>query len=956
MSGPNNITAIGGLLISSYAGVTATISANSDRPTVDAQYASRPDAMPQHLASTVMPIDLEIVIAGITTYSIRRAILRALRYPQTNQRLTLRLQSGDPDNLVETSLDVSVTRIDAPAGAIIVNCTAPGGIAQSVTETTIGPYVFTSDGAVAITSSGEIVTFATYKLSATPGSRASKTSSIGWDYTKRITITNNTDRDWKNRAHCVDIGNTATLVSGGKAQSDGDDLRVRETNAGGNGQEIYRDLVNWNTARTFVWFLVTLKAGASKTYDIVYGNSAASTPTNLSTRTGTKQSYIAFDTDGISGTATAGAGSTLSTGVTMEANRWRGGYIQILSGTGSGQRRRIASNTAPGVITVTRAWSTNPNATSVYVIWRSGICVDGGKVSGAGTANTLDDSSQAWNTNQWKGGYLWNVTAGTGPFAITSNTATQITTSTTMSPAPALNDVYYIERYGVHIYNVDPAVYDADQLDLWRRNTYYSKPSRIWYGNQTPGGWIPTLYLDNGEDFAQSRVFDIGAGTSSHAENWRGGLRARRARSQDNTYPEEGQADGVSIYAPEGYQGIYYDFQIKNENGVGKFVLSVLDPGGEDWRDVRTYSTTQASLTPVAAAYRDLSSDDNPTRIYMGALPADGVAIPTSIPITDEIEVRNYEYLQLWLDVSGIGGLTNGIFSAGSEVAIYDLNVTLRLGGGDEVSLTPPYDLLRVGGTNHSLHLSATDVLWISTDPESGRAFAAVYNSSDVLQYLCAWAVRPYRYELGLDGSTVPRKARHVLPIAPVTDLITNGSFTGNITGWTGSAPTGTATWSYDSGVYFDTAGSAKVALATGNDVGRLVSTAFSTVVGEVYTIILAIKTDGTSIDELSYIGLKPYVVDNGGAGSASPLITGFGYILNTVDIGSGTTEWQIFGWEFEATDDSYTLRIDVVNTLTSACNVWIDQVTGGVPGLYVSETSMGEVTVELAYRDRYLV
>lgn len=80
-----------------------------------------------------------------------------------------------------------------------------------------------------------------------------------------------------------------------------------------------------------------------------------------STATGTSTQYD-------SGTATAGGASTLTDSAkafttNVHANR----ALYIVSGTGAGQARRIASNTGT-VITVGTAWTTNPDATSVYRI------------------------------------------------------------------------------------------------------------------------------------------------------------------------------------------------------------------------------------------------------------------------------------------------------------------------------------------------------------------------------------------------------------------------------------------------------------------------------------------------------------------------------------------------------------------------------------------------------------
>lgn len=64
--------------------------------------------------------------------------------------------------------------------------------------------------------------------------------------------------------------------------------------------------------------------------------------------------------------ATGGGSSTLTdTGRSWTTNQWQGGTIEIVSGTGSGQSRTIASNTAT-VITTSTGWTTTPDATSVY--------------------------------------------------------------------------------------------------------------------------------------------------------------------------------------------------------------------------------------------------------------------------------------------------------------------------------------------------------------------------------------------------------------------------------------------------------------------------------------------------------------------------------------------------------------------------------------------------------------
>lgn len=74
--------------------------------------------------------------------------------------------------------------------------------------------------------------------------------------------------------------------------------------------------------------------------------------------------YAAFAT----GTATAGGATTLTNAAkTWAVNQWANSQVRIVSGTGAGQVRTIASNTGTA-LTVSAAWATNPDATSAYSI------------------------------------------------------------------------------------------------------------------------------------------------------------------------------------------------------------------------------------------------------------------------------------------------------------------------------------------------------------------------------------------------------------------------------------------------------------------------------------------------------------------------------------------------------------------------------------------------------------
>lgn len=136
----------------------------------------------------------------------------------------------------------------------------------------------------------------------------------------------------------------------------------------------------------------------------------------------------------VTGTATSGAAKTITnSGATFGTNAFAGTTIKIISGTGSGQTKSIASNTAT-VITVDGNWKTNPDSTSVYEVYLRAMSSTGTATSGSTT--TLTDSNAAWGTNMWQG-YTLTIDSGTGSgqtLIVVSNTATALTFATATAP------------------------------------------------------------------------------------------------------------------------------------------------------------------------------------------------------------------------------------------------------------------------------------------------------------------------------------------------------------------------------------------------------------------------------------------------------------------------------------------------------------------------------------------
>lgn len=129
---------------------------------------------------------------------------------------------------------------------------------------------------------------------------------------------------------------------------------------------------------TPVWYVVgagTLGSGSFKKYDFATNTWTTLVQTGLPASLGTdgkligtpswlNTDYKAFAT----GTATSGGASTITnTAKSWTTNQWTNSQVRIVSGTGAGQIRTVASNTGT-VITVSAAWTTQPDATSVYSI------------------------------------------------------------------------------------------------------------------------------------------------------------------------------------------------------------------------------------------------------------------------------------------------------------------------------------------------------------------------------------------------------------------------------------------------------------------------------------------------------------------------------------------------------------------------------------------------------------
>jgi hypothetical protein len=242
---------------------------------------------------------LGIGVVGAMTIPARFGYTGALTYEQAWLNLFKRLNPIDtsPGQLRGVRNDgtpvaiPAVMQIQAIAGGnddeddvniVFVNFVAVQPYWEPINVPGVTTQVFESDGlrqSVLFDVQGEWPTNPTIRVMAT-AQRATPTATVGWKYRRRVTVSNAGSDPIQNYPFAIDLGLTNGLVSGGKALSSGNDLRVVY-----QGKEIARNLTDWNSASftSLVWVTIPYLAGggASITYDVLYGNANAGTPPTL---------------------------------------------------------------------------------------------------------------------------------------------------------------------------------------------------------------------------------------------------------------------------------------------------------------------------------------------------------------------------------------------------------------------------------------------------------------------------------------------------------------------------------------------------------------------------------------------------------------------------------------------------------------------------------------------------
>jgi hypothetical protein len=145
------------------------------------------------------------------------------------------------------------------------------------------------------------------------------------------------------------------------------------TNTSSNTTSVTITGAGWETDQ---WQGGTVITGTGGTGNLQMRRVASNTATVLTVArawsvlaTGTDLTVLKSGFMGDGGTASAGAATSLTDAAqSWRTNEWIGATVEITSGTGSGQTRTVISNTATALTVAT--WGTNPDATSVYSVYR----------------------------------------------------------------------------------------------------------------------------------------------------------------------------------------------------------------------------------------------------------------------------------------------------------------------------------------------------------------------------------------------------------------------------------------------------------------------------------------------------------------------------------------------------------------------------------------------------------
>jgi hypothetical protein len=302
-----------------------------------------------------------------------------------------------------------------------------------------------------------------------------------------------------------------------------------------------------------------------------------------------------------SGTATAGAATTLTDSTaTWGTNIHVGKYVVISGGPGAGAKRLITSNTGTVLTCEHSAWpgGVNPTSASTYIIEGAGFVQ---AIATSATGTTISLSTATWPSSGWINAQV-RIMAGTGAGqirTITANTGTQLTVAA-WTVTPSTDSVFRIEGNDDHFYLLGNNVVTAYRYSISGNSWSTLSPVAARAAAMATGGtadWVDgvkestwnngayanhyttTILHQNGRYIYSFRggagavldVYDIAANT------WISGVAYGNALTTFGAGTSSVDYDGA-IYIQTEATGVVYRFNI-NENALEPWALNPYPQG-----------------------------------------------------------------------------------------------------------------------------------------------------------------------------------------------------------------------------------------------------------------------------------------------------------------------------------------------------------------------------------------
>jgi hypothetical protein len=252
-----------------------------------------------------------------------------------------------------------------------------------------------------------------------------------------------------------------------------------------------------------------------------------------------------------------------------------------------------------------------------------------------GNTTDLTLSTATWDEDEWYGGILLLLTgtlAGQSSM-VSFNNATTLTVDTAFGATIDAGDTFLLTKSSNArwIYNTLQVEHTGLCRGRFNVNSGSYPPSAISY--DAPGSWQPALVRDNRDEFGQKRFSFLTMGGSDRdpfalldvRRQWEGNIK---------DVPELGTADGLSLTTPMPIEGINWEWQISNQNGMCTVYVGVRESGAEDWAEAYSDPDVTAGSSFVdrifdVATTLDLVTDFDPIyQIVTALLPVNDIEIP----------------------------------------------------------------------------------------------------------------------------------------------------------------------------------------------------------------------------------------------------------------------------------------------------------------------------------------